>query len=349
MITISDIAEKAGVSRGTVDRVIHNRKGVSSDNIEKVKQAMDELNYQPNIFARGLSLSKSFTFGVLMPDSTFDVKYWELPKNGIDRAQASLHGYKVQIKYYSYDLVHRDSLHQAFKNVLNDAGGLDGLLLTGSSSEEIKKFVSKIPKTLPFVFFDTRIPDTDFLSFIGTDSFKSGQLAGRLIHLCLKDLGKIVVLRLKPENYEIENRVEGFLNYFKQYPEFELEIHDADREQDKYIFTQLTKKLLEKNEHIDAFFIPNSAANEVAEAAQFYSSKRKIHIIGYDLTEENCYFLKSGTIDFLINRRPELQGYRGITTLFRHVVNRQKVEKHNLMPFDIVTRENVDFYLAEFI
>ena len=48
-IRIKDIAERSGVSVGTVDRVLHNRPNVSRPAREKVEKALKELNYQPNM------------------------------------------------------------------------------------------------------------------------------------------------------------------------------------------------------------------------------------------------------------------------------------------------------------
>jgi len=49
-------------------------------------------------------------------------------------------------------------------------------------------------------------------------------------------------------------------------------------------------------------------------------------LIRYDLIAENMHCPKEGVIDFLINQRPEIQGYQGIYTLYRHVVLTEKVE-----------------------
>ena len=51
-IRIKDIAQRAGVSAGTVDRVLHNRPSVSKASFEKVKKVMEEMNYTPNMYAR---------------------------------------------------------------------------------------------------------------------------------------------------------------------------------------------------------------------------------------------------------------------------------------------------------
>lgn len=59
---IKDIAERAGVSVGTVDRVLHNRPNVSKKALEKVQKALDEMDYQPNMYASALAYNKEYTF-----------------------------------------------------------------------------------------------------------------------------------------------------------------------------------------------------------------------------------------------------------------------------------------------
>ncbi len=66
-IRIKDIAERAGVSVGTVDRVLHDRPNVSPPAREKVEKALKEMNYQPNMYASALAYNKSYTFFLLIP------------------------------------------------------------------------------------------------------------------------------------------------------------------------------------------------------------------------------------------------------------------------------------------
>ena len=60
--TIKDIARMAGVSAGTVDRVLHNRGDVSPKSKAKVQKVLDEIHYQPNVFAIGLAAKKKYSF-----------------------------------------------------------------------------------------------------------------------------------------------------------------------------------------------------------------------------------------------------------------------------------------------
>ena len=86
MATLRDIALRAKVSIGTVDRVLHGRGRVSLETAHRVKQIVKELNYKPNILARSLSLAKMFNFAALLSRPDQDGNYWELPLKGIERA-----------------------------------------------------------------------------------------------------------------------------------------------------------------------------------------------------------------------------------------------------------------------
>lgn len=69
MVTIRDVAAKAGVSTSTVSHVVNNTRFVRDETRERVEQAMQELQYQPNRLASSLRSRKTQTLGVLMPNS----------------------------------------------------------------------------------------------------------------------------------------------------------------------------------------------------------------------------------------------------------------------------------------
>ena len=69
-MNIYDISQKAGVSIATVSRVLNNNKNVSEGTRQKVLTVMEEEGYQPNAFARGLTLNTMKTVGLLCADSS---------------------------------------------------------------------------------------------------------------------------------------------------------------------------------------------------------------------------------------------------------------------------------------
>nr|MBP7348521.1 LacI family DNA-binding transcriptional regulator [Butyrivibrio sp.] len=68
-MNISDIARMAGVSKGTVSRVINQKPyGMSEETRKHIQQIMDEVGYVPNSMARSISLSETKVIGLIIPD-----------------------------------------------------------------------------------------------------------------------------------------------------------------------------------------------------------------------------------------------------------------------------------------
>lgn len=70
MVTISEVAKEANVSRATVSHVINNTRFVSEETRQRVEQAINELGYRPNVLARSLRLGETLTLGLILPDSS---------------------------------------------------------------------------------------------------------------------------------------------------------------------------------------------------------------------------------------------------------------------------------------
>lgn len=342
MTTLKEIAKEANVSLGTVDRVIHNRGGVSAESEKKVKRALRKLNYTPNIFARQLKRKKPFYFGVLMPDPNQDGGFWERPASGISKAIAELNSHKVELLPFYYNRYSHMSFSRAADNVLS--ADLDGLLIAPVFTEISQEFVSKIPSSLPFVFFDTYIPQSSCLSCIMQDSFQSGQLSARLMHLLLPEPATIVAIQVLPQDYHIAERIKGFRTYFSSYPSYQVKIDSVIREETHVDFASTIEPLLQNLPDLKGIFVSNALVFIVGRILEKNGCNEDIHLIGYDLIKQNLDCLKSGTIDFLISQQSEQQGYQGIYTLFRHVVMQESVNKKIMMPIDIITRENVNYY-----
>lgn len=86
MATLKDVAREAGLTVGTVSRVLNNRGYISKETREKVYAVMKELNYQPNEVARSLSKQKSNTIGLIVPHIVHP--YFAKMISNIERAAA---------------------------------------------------------------------------------------------------------------------------------------------------------------------------------------------------------------------------------------------------------------------
>ena len=88
-IRIKDIALKAKVSTGTVDRVLHNRGRVSAKVQEKVLKIIKEMDYEPNLIARALGSKKTYHIAALFPMALLTLIGWRQTKGSIRQKKTS--------------------------------------------------------------------------------------------------------------------------------------------------------------------------------------------------------------------------------------------------------------------
>jgi LacI family transcriptional regulator len=345
MTTIREIARRAGVSIGTVDRVLHDRGRVSRATLERIRQIIAECNYKPNVFASHLSLSKRYAFGVLAPDPEQDGRYWELPVQGIEKAAAELRAYQVRIRYFHYDKYSEASFERAADRVLRARRGLDGLVVAPVLSGPSEAFVGRIPDGLPYVFIDSYVPETACLSSIGQNPYRSGGLAGRLMALVAGGRGRVAVCRHTPQDYHIDDRVNGFLDHWRSAGFEAPAIYEADRRGDGAVYLRLMPRIRSEHPDLSGVFVPSSLVHQAAQALKEDPPARKIHVIGYDLVGENLPLLREGWIDFVISQRPEVQGYQAVQFLHQHLLLKNPVPRVLALPLDIVTRENLESFI----
>lgn len=341
---VKEIARRANVSIGTVDRVIHNRSGVSEKTREKVNAIIAELDYQPNIFARRLASKKILKFIVLIPQSS-ETDYWDAPLEGIRQAEAEIKPYGIEIDMRLYQLNSKKSFTQVIKTL--SAFDFDGVLLAPVFTEESLEFMKKLKQhNIPCVFINSDLPDNEGLSYFGPDLFQSGFLAAHLIKYLINKNESVLVVNISHEidnHHHLLRKEQGFRSYFQKYnistPIFKLDIPDTD-------YLSVKKAMLKffKDHKVKAIFVTNS---RVSSVARFLKEIREdqILLIGFDYTKENLMHLYTDEIDFLICQKPREQGYKGIMALYQHLVHSARVEKVNFMPIDIITKENASSYL----
>lgn len=345
MVSIKDIAERANVSIGTVDRVMHNRGRVSAETKATVLRIVKEVGYRPNIFARNLSLDRVFHFAVLMPRLSQDSGYWRIPANGIERAGKELTNHRIRLQHFFYDRYSERSFENAFR--LSLAKKPDGFLIAPVLQSVAARLLPDLPKTTPYVFFDSTIPGVRNLSAIGQDSYQSGLLAANLMLTVMREGGMVAVVRVNPSDFHIEERVRGFLSGINVDARLSYKLYDVDSHEGEGAFDSITRQIIMENAGIGGIFVSNAWTHPIARGiyANTNAKNRHICIVGYDLVPKNCQCVESGQISFLISQRPEMQGYEGVYCLYEHVVLRENVKSKIMVPIDILTRDNLKYYV----
>jgi LacI family transcriptional regulator len=337
-MTVHEIAELAGVSIGTVDRVLHKRGRVSAETRARVETIIEQYQFAPNPIARRLKLNRPYRFCALIPRRDQDAGYWGQIMAGIERAAGEISSLGVETEIFEFDRYDAAAFEKVSGSIRG--GKPDGLLFAPIMPKRTRAFVEKVcAERTPLIFVDSDIPGTDPLCVIGQDPFKGGYLAGRLFHLFSGSVSDpVAVLDVHGDDYNLNRRRDGFLRYARKHG-FQVVVQEYSDNNGSELSVEEISRFLKKNRRLSGLFVTNSLAHRAAQAAG-RRKKNSFLLVGYDLIPDNRRLLLEGRIDAIISQRPEEQGREALLTLFRSVALRQKVEARLEIPLDVYIREN---------
>lgn len=198
--TMRDVAQKAGVTIGTVSHVINGTAPITDKTKKKVQKAIDELNYKPNSMARGLRRSKSKMIGLLIPDITNEY-YSLIARIFTDLAYAE--GYTVMLCSFQYN-VDRQRLEL---DVLVDKS-VDAIVLFGGGNDE--KLLADVTKLgIPIILGDRSCTSKEYPSVEFDNRSMVKRTVDYLVGKGYKQIG-IVTESLTMTN--IRDRYDGYVD-----------------------------------------------------------------------------------------------------------------------------------------
>lgn len=346
-ITIKDIAARAGVSVGTVDRVLHERPNVSDKALIKVKRALEEMKYEPNMYASALANSRPYHFHCLMPKHESEA-YWEEVEEGQKKACEVRRDFNVKIHIHYFKRNDRETFTEECEKVLES--NVDGVIIVPSRLDMTSEFTNKLhERSIPFIMLDSYMPDLKPLAFYGQDSFASGYFAARMLSLIAHNEKRIMLMKQTIDGIAVaskqqDNREVGFRHYMRDhYPNVEIIEVDLPYGGNKKEYNSILENFFNNNPDIHHCITMNSKAHLVGDFL-LKTNRRDVQIMGYDMVEKNARCLRLGSISFLIAQHGYMQGYYSVDTLVRAIILKKNVEPVNYMPIEILTKENVDFY-----
>lgn len=346
-VTIRKVAEEAGVSIGTVDRILHHRGRVSKETTTRVLEIIDKLGYKPNIHASLLSIRKVFKIAVIIPYFQSG-EFWSLIYDGIRRAEEEMMSYNPEVSILYYNQFDGDSFQKACTQCI--AMKPDGVILSPLHRELSSRFVSRMAADkIPVVFLDTCVEDCDYFAYYGVDLYDSARVLADLVFSQSGKIGALVKFNIKSENGFYS---EAFLRRDKGFAQF----LEEKRISCKVYDCKISPNDFLKNVSVfDEFF---NAHPEVHHAITMTSrahllsdwmeirGHRNLSIYGYDITQANLRALEKGNIRFLIAQHTDVQAYTATRALIEYLtIGKPVAKRDNLFPIDILTKYNVGYYL----
>ena len=345
-VRIKDIALKAGVSVGTVDRVIHGRGRVAKEAEEKVKAAIQLLNYQPNLAARSLARNKNHKLAIVLPNYEGD-EFWDAQKNGVLRALKGVKDFGVTGDVFTFnDRVHGDLLN-LIPNIFS--GEYEALVIAPTLSEDAEVIFAECEKqNIHYVQINTLLDRNNeySLGYVGQDSYQSGMLAGKLLDISTQINSSIALIHMESD---VENsnhliyKESGFYDYFGDRSKARVRTIMFPEFDNKKKLAELIRDLVSGPDPVQGIFVTTSRVHHIVDVL-LGLGRQDIALVGFDMIRRNIDSLSRYKSLFLINQNPSLQGYYGIMRLFDYIMRKKRVDNKKYLPLDIITLENVSNY-----
>jgi len=190
--TIKLIAEKAGTSIGTVDRVIHNRPYVKAEIRERVLQVMEEMDYHPNRMASALATgAEPRRFMVIQPE--WEPFIWAELAEGVSRFRELRRDYNVSVSEYYYEEEDTAACLRLMDQAVEQK--VDGVVMCASDCPEVRQALHRLAEHhIPVVLFNSDIPGSDRLCYVGENGHHAGRVAAEIISKTLRREEKLLVI-----------------------------------------------------------------------------------------------------------------------------------------------------------
>jgi len=341
-ITLKMIAQKAGVSVGTVDRALNNRAGINEESKQLVLSVAKTLGYKPNRLASALSRKRVVKIGMLYPDRPTDF-YYDIDA-GINMAAEELHDFGImleKIRYSPQDATGADTCLAAL-----DLQSFDGFAVNAAGSFETRHFDRIAGAGIPVITFNTDAPESKRLFYIGNHSRESGRLGGEILDMILRGEGSVTVIGNFAQSMPFLERFSGFFEYLQLSASTLRVIPCIECRSDPMLAADGLKNLLTQTPDIRGVFCVGHSGTVGAINALKELGRRDIHIVGYDVTRQTADALREGWCDALLYQEPFDQGYQAARLLARHIIENWTPERAYLyLDTHVVLRSNLDSYL----
>lgn len=343
--TVFDVAERAGVSRGTVDRVLFDRGRVSQKTRDKVLKAIADLGYTPNTNASMLASRKTYLVSCLIP-AFKSGEYWEAMYEGFLSAAKDLQQRSIEVRIYLYDQRNAESFKQKAAAILSETPA--GVIMNAVFREEVTAFAAELETlNIPYAFVDNKIDELDYTLYYGVDPSKSGALGAYL----LTDRtvpSEIALIRLQrdPAHKADPNRPRrhGFTDYIEdKFPQCIIHMITIDPEAPGNILHTL-ETFFQGHPKVRHVAMTNSRVFLLREYLEKHPDPERI-VVGFDDLKFNLECLNRGLVSCLVTRHIPQQAYNALKTFADCIAQRKRpVQRNCFVHMDILTRMNIDNY-----
>jgi LacI family transcriptional regulator len=338
--TIRDLAEAAGVSVSTVNRILAGASNVRDATVRDVKEAAERIGFYGlgTIRSQVVARRPKYRFGFLLhqPTRTF----YKMLGAALEAAarQAEDHEIEAQIAFAA------DLSPQVISSKLLELGqSCDAVGVVAAVHPQVTQAVDELErKNVPVFALISQLSATGNVNYVGLDNWKVGRTsAWAFEHLC-KTPGKIGIL-VGNHRYRCQEMNEsGFRSYFREYaPEFTL-LEPLSTFETSAVAGEMTERLVNEHPDLEGLYISGGGITGAMSALRTCGKAGKIVAVGYELMDTTRAGLLDGTLTVVIAHPLARLASETISGMIKASKAPAEFGKQTtVLPFEIYTRENI--------
>jgi ribose transport system substrate-binding protein len=227
--------------------------------------------------------------------------------------------------------------------------GVSGIVLAPTDDKALRLPVSEAMRSgIPVVIIDSGLDSDEYVSFVATDNYKGGRLAGERLVSRLGGKGRVVLLRYMEGSASTMERERGFLDVMAENPEMNVVSSNQYAGATAETAYQASENLLarfkspEGNLDVDGIYCPNESSSfGMLRALQDAGLAGKVILVGFDASEQMVRALEAGEFDALVLQDPVKMAYLGVKTMVSHLRG-EPVESRIDTGVALATRDNMN-------
>jgi LacI family transcriptional regulator len=339
--TAKRIAQELNLSLTTVDRALNNRGNVKKETYNLIIEKAKELNYTPNKLASFLSRKQQFNIAVVYPE--YPRYFWGQIEDGIRNAYQELSDYGLNIETYHYSDRDLSKSADIVRGIV-ESKKFDGIALTAGEDIFIDLIDEAVESGIQVCTFNNDSPASKRLAYIGSDYRVSGRLAAELIGKLIGLSGKVAIIKDGETSYQILEKVAGFREVLKEYPNIELV---GPVRMDRENSFQSLEAIKGTFTSVQGIYVANAELANVAKYIEQINAGNVI-LVGHDLNQDIYHYLMKNIISLTITQDPVSQGYLAVKKLFNQLSKQEEIRNQDVITkLGIISKENAKFYIED--
>ena len=313
-MTIKEIAQLCGVSRGTVDRVLNHRGKVKPETEAVILRTIHRMGYTKNIAGKALTVRKSApVFGALI--SSEGNPFFDDVIAGFRKAEEELVDYGVTVLLKTmrgYDVQRQLALMDEL-----DEAGMTVLVMQPINDERIEKRIRQLAeKGVPTITVNTDIENSCRLCYVGSDYASGGETAAGLMRLVTRGQANLGIVTGVSSLLGHVQRLEGFERHLREIcPDMHVLDHVSAMDDMEHSY-RMTLEMLRRHPEIDTLFIAASGTFGACRAVIELGMEKNMRVVSFDNVPSTIEMMRRGLVRAVVCQQPILQGYQAIRAAF---------------------------------